>query len=107
MTTVTVLAIIDFDGKPDAPLTRVMNRRLEQFAADLQIYLEKVLSDGSNPGDLVIYLSYNRSYAIRWVIVNDIHEDVQAIVAKKCAKLGYISWKNVDLYKFRNPFPKN
>jgi hypothetical protein len=104
MTTVTVLAIIDFDEKPNAPLTRLMNQRLEQFAADLQMYLEKALPDVSNSDDLVIYISYSSNYTIRWVIVNDVHEDIYTIVADKCAKLGYITWKNVDMYKFRNPF---
>lgn len=100
MSTVTVLAIIDFEAKPSAPLTRMMSLRLENFAADLASDLDKELQHSTNFGDLVIYISYNSNYAVRWVIVNDVPASVTAIVEKKCANLGYITWKGVDLYKF-------
>lgn len=101
MTTVTVLAIIDFEARPKAPLTRMMNERLEGFAADLQAYLDKEFQNINDVEDLVVYLSYNSSYAIRWMIVNDVPKAVASLVADKCAKLGYISWKGADLYKFK------
>lgn len=101
MTTITVLAIIDFEARPKAPLTRMMNERLEGFAASLQAYLDKELQDSNDVEDLVVYLSYNSNYAIRWTIVNDVPEAITSLVANKCAMLGYIVWKDVDLYKFK------
>ncbi|WP_316811023.1 hypothetical protein [Pedobacter heparinus] len=101
MTTITVLAIIDFEARPKAPLTRMMNERLEGFAADLQAFLDKELQDVKDMEDLVIYLSYNSNYTIRWMIVNDVPAAITSLVSNKCAKLGYIAWKGVDLYKFK------
>lgn len=97
-----MLAIIDFDAKPRAPLTKMMNERLERFAAELQTCLDIELhGNNSSDKDLVVYLSYNSNYAVRWTIVNDVPEQVAALVAEKCANLGYIVWKNVDLYRFK------
>lgn len=101
MTTITVLAIIDFEAKPSAPLTKMMNERLERFAAELQTYFDVELQGNNRFADLVIYLSYNSNYAIRWAIVNDVPEQIAALVAKKCADLGYIVWKTADLYRFK------
>ena len=101
MTTITVVPIIDFEARPKAPLTRMMNERLEGFAADLQAYLDKQLQETQDCGDLVVYISYNSNYAIRWTIVNDVPKQVADVVADKCAKLGYIAWKGIDLYKFK------
>nr|WP_121271087.1 hypothetical protein [Pedobacter schmidteae] len=101
MTTVTVLAIIDFDAKPKAPLTRMMNERLDRFAADLEAFFYLELQGEQACKDLVVYLSYNSNYAIRWTIVNDVPGHIADLVAQKCANLGYISWKDVDLYRFK------
>lgn len=99
MINVAVFPIIDFDRKPHTPLTRVMSERLERLAADLQLHLEKAFPDVGRSENLMVYISYNSSYAVRWVIVNDVREDVSKIVAHICAELGYISWKSAGLYK--------
>jgi hypothetical protein len=101
MTSITVLAIIDFETKPSAPLTRMMNERLDRFAADLQAYLDLELHGRNSFGDLVVYISYNSNYAVRWTIVNDVPDQISDLVARKCASLGYIVWKGVDLYRFK------
>lgn len=103
MINVSVFPIIDFDRKPHAPLTRVMSERLERLAADLQLQLEKALPDVGSCENLMVYISYNSSYAIRWVIVNNVPEDVSKIAAGICADLGYISWKDFDLNKSGGP----
>lgn len=99
--TITVLAVIDFDTKPCAPLTKLMNKRLDRYAAELEAYLDLSLHDDHTFKDLVVYLSYNSSYAVRWVIINDVPEQIVNLVAQRCANLGYIFWKGVDLYRFR------
>ncbi|MBB5440101.1 hypothetical protein HDC92_003799 [Pedobacter sp. AK017] len=101
MITVTVLAIVDFETKAEAMLTGVMTKRLERFAQELQAYLEKVLQDERVCDELVVYLSYNSNYAIRWMVVNDVPEHVTDVVGRRCAKLGYVVWKGVDLYNFK------
>ena len=101
MNTITVLAIIDFEARPKAPLTRMMNERLERLAADLQVFLDKELHEVTDCDDLTVYLSYNSSYAIRWRITNEVPEHVINVVANKCAQLGYVVWKSSDLHKFR------
>lgn len=101
MTTITVLAIIDFETKPSAPLTKMMNERLDRFAAELQADLDLELNGVNTFEDLVVYLSYNSNYAVRWTIVNDVPKQISAVVAEKCASLGYIIWKGVDLYRFK------
>jgi hypothetical protein len=100
MNTITVLAIIDFEARPKAPLTRMMNERLERLAADLQVLLEKELREVKDCNDLTVYLSYNSSYAIRWRITNEVPEHVVNVVADKCAQLGYIAWKANEVRKF-------
>ena len=96
---VAVFPIIDFDRKPHTPLTRIMSERLERSAADLQLLLEKALPNAGSCEQLMVYISYNSSYAIRWIIENDVPEEVIRIVADICATLGYIPWKNVGLHK--------
>lgn len=101
MDTITVRAVIDFETKPKAPLTRMMNERLERFAAELYTYLDLALSGDRNFGDLVVYISYNSNYAVRWTILHQVPERISDLVAQKCAGLGFIAWKNVDLYRFK------
>ncbi|WP_448103882.1 hypothetical protein [Pedobacter panaciterrae] len=102
MTTVTVLAIIEPDLKPAPPLSKVMNERLSRFAAELQDSLTKELIENRNCEDLVIYISYNSKYAVRWKIVNDVPSAVESEVARQCAKLGFIIWKGSEIYNFKS-----
>lgn len=101
MMTVTVLAIFEPDIKPAPPLAKVMNERLSRFAAELQASLSDELEDSRDCDDLVIYISYNSKYAVRWKIVNDVPAFVASEVTGQCAKLGYILWKGSELYNFR------
>jgi hypothetical protein len=92
--TVTVLPIIEPDTKPAVPLAKVMNERLIRFAKELQdIHLKGLESDGPFFEDVVIYISYNSKYSIRWKIVNDVSANIEAEVAEQCGRLGYIKWK--------------
>ncbi|MBE9600902.1 hypothetical protein IM797_16425 [Pedobacter sp. MC2016-24] len=100
--TITVLAIIEPDIKPGAPLSKVMNERLVRVAAELQASLTDELEDSWDCEDLVVYMSYNSKYAIRWKIVNDVPPVVESEVARQCAKLGYILWKGSEIYNFKS-----
>ncbi|WP_228098905.1 hypothetical protein [Pedobacter sp. MC2016-24] len=102
MMTITVLAIIEPDIKPGAPLSKVMNERLVRVAAELQASLTDELEDSWDCEDLVVYMSYNSKYAIRWKIVNDVPPVVESEVARQCAKLGYILWKGSEIYNFKS-----
>ncbi|GAA3962121.1 hypothetical protein GCM10022246_14150 [Pedobacter ginsengiterrae] len=100
--TVTVLAITETDFVPDVSLARIMNERLKQAAAELQdIYLQSMLSVGQRKDDLVVYISYNPKYTIRFRVVNDVPEEVENFVAYTCGNLGYIKWKTnvVNVFK--------
>lgn len=90
---ITVLPIIDAE-KAGLPLSKVMNQRLVRFADELQnVHLKSFKTVYPMCTDLVIYISYNNNYAIRWRVVNDVPKEVELEVAKHCAKLGYIEWK--------------
>lgn len=102
MMTITVLAIIEPDIKPGAPLSKVMSERLVRLAAELQVSLTDELEDSWDCEDLVVYMSYNSKYAIRWKIVNDVPPVVESEVAGQCAKLGYILWKGSEIYNFKS-----
>lgn len=92
--TVTVLPIIEPDLKPAAPLAKVMNERLARFAKELQnVHLKGLEAIEPLFDDVVIYISYNSKYSIRWMIVNDVPASIEAEVAEQCARLGYIKWK--------------
>ncbi|MFC4210881.1 hypothetical protein ACFOWA_06800 [Pedobacter lithocola] len=100
--TVTVLAITETDFVPDVSLARIMNERLKQAAAELQdIHLEPMLSVGQRKDDLVVYISYNPKYTIRFRVVNDVPQDVENFVANVCGNLGYLKWKTnvVNVFK--------
>ncbi|MES2456781.1 MAG: hypothetical protein V4594_14610 [Bacteroidota bacterium] len=99
--TVTVVPILEPDVKPAAALAKVMNERLVRLAAELQDQHLKDLS-GEEPmfDDIVIYVSYNSKYSIRWKIVNDVPENIVFMVNAACDKLGYIKWKATSLYNF-------
>ncbi len=100
--TVTVLAILETDFKPDLSLGRIMNERLRIAAADLQdIHLQPLHAVGQRSDDLVVYISYNPKYKIRWRVVNDVPEDVENFVAQICGNLGYINWKTASINIFK------
>ncbi|PYF70802.1 hypothetical protein [Pedobacter nutrimenti] len=103
MMTVTVLAIIESDTIPAAPLSKVMNERLRRFAAELQ---DKHLKDldllDPDCEDVVIYLGYDSKYNVRWKIVNDVSAAIESEVARHCALLGYVLWKGSTIYNFNS-----
>ena len=101
MIDVTVLAMIERESKPGIPLVRLMNERLVGLARDLQTYLLKEFKSDKQREDLIIYLSYNSKYTVRWKIVNDVPEDVQEKANRICGNLGYIPWLAFDLYTFK------
>ena len=100
--TVTVLAILETDFKPDLSLGKIMNERLRIAAADLQdIHLQPLHAMGERTDDVVVYLSYNPKYKIRWRVVNDVSENVESFVAQTCGELGYIQWKTNSINIFK------
>ncbi|MCD0490112.1 hypothetical protein LPB86_17865 [Pedobacter sp. MC2016-14] len=102
--TVTVLAITEPEIKPAAPLSKVMNERLQRLAKVLQDeHLSSLSTVEPLYEDVVIYISYNKNYAVRWRIVNDVPIDTENRVAKECDKLGYIKWKTETLNIFKAP----
>ncbi|EDM36731.1 hypothetical protein PBAL39_17694 [Pedobacter sp. BAL39] len=99
--TVTVLAITETDVSLAAPLSTVMNERLKRLAAELQkVHLKELESVEPLMQDIVVYMSYNSKYNIRWKIVNDVPDFISQAVADQCDKLGYIRWKTSSLYNF-------
>ncbi|RZK51333.1 MAG: hypothetical protein EOO87_17900 [Pedobacter sp.] len=98
---VTVLAIFDeFDNK--APLAKVLRERLLRMATELQeIHLKPIMQMPPMDGDVVIYISYNLKYAVRWSIVNDVPDFIEKEIAQICALKGYIPWKNASLNIFK------
>ena len=99
--TVTVVPILEPDVKPAAPLAKVMNERLVRLAAELQdVHLKDLTGEEPMFDDVVIYVSYNSKYSIRWKIVNDVPENIATMVGTACDKLGYIKWKATSLYNF-------
>ena len=100
--TVTVLAILETDFKPDTSLGKIMNERLKIASADLQdIHLQPLHAMGQRSDDVVVYISYNPKYKIRWRVVNDVSENVENFVAQTCGELGYIHWKTNAINIFR------
>jgi hypothetical protein len=98
---VTVVPIIEPDLKPPVPLAKVMNERLIRFAQELQdTHLKDMEQVEPQFDDLVIYISYNSKYSVRWRIVNDVSKEVESLVAEKCAHLGYIKWKTLTVNTF-------
>lgn len=92
--TVTVLAILETDFAPQKSLAKVMNDRLQKAAKELEeVQLRSLSGKGFSEDDLVIYISYNPKYKIRYCIVNDVPADIQYFVAERCGRLGYILWK--------------
>lgn len=94
---VTVVPIIEPDLRPGAPLAQVMNERLSRLARELRDeHLKSIEFIEPAFEDVVIYISYNNNYNIRWKIVNDVSEVVVTAVTKACDQLGYIKWKTIS-----------
>lgn len=92
--TATVLAILETDFKPEKNLAKVMNDRLVRVAKELQeVHFKPMSGRGFSSDDLVVYISYNPKYKIRFRIVNDVSADIEYFVAECCGRLGYIFWK--------------
>lgn len=78
-----------------------MNERLVRFAKELQdVHLKDLESAEPLFEDIVIYISYNSKYNVRWKIVNDVPEHAIMEVAAQCDRLGYIRWKTATLNAF-------
>lgn len=92
--TVTVLPILETDFKPEKALAKVMNDRLVRTARELQeIHFKPLSGKGFTNDDLVVYISYNPKYKIRYRIVNDVPADIEYFVAESCGRLGFILWR--------------
>ncbi|HTM97513.1 MAG TPA: hypothetical protein VL088_02160 [Pedobacter sp.] len=99
---VTVVPFFDFEVLPAQPLKKVMTVRLKRLSEELQaIHLKELEFVEPFLADVVIYLSYNSKYTIRWRIANDVPKDVELMVADTCARLGYIFWKTATLNVFK------
>ncbi len=99
---VTVVPIFDFEVQPAQPLKKVMTLRLKRLSEELQaIHLKDLEFVEPFLADVVIYLSYNPKYTVRWRIVNDVPKEVELSVADVCARLGYIYWKTASLNVFK------
>ncbi|MGY4385791.1 hypothetical protein ACVWYN_002839 [Pedobacter sp. UYP24] len=91
--TITVLAIKEPRPGVVLPLEKVMDDRLNRLAAEMAAALEDRVGNEQEFDDLVVWLSYSSSYAIRWKIVNDVPSRIEEVVNKLCAILGYVVWK--------------
>lgn len=99
--TITVLAVFD-EFNHDAPLARVLKERLMRLAKELeQKHLNSISALKPLLDDVVVYISYGPSYAVRWKIVNDVPDFVEQEIARKCALLGYNIWKTNRSVIFR------
>ena len=102
--TVTVLAIFD-EFNPSTPLAKVMKERLNKLAFELQeVQLKSLMAVEPLTDDVVIYISYNPKYTVRWRIVNDVPAAIEKEVAERCAALGYIVWKTSQINVFKSNF---
>ncbi|MEJ5994205.1 hypothetical protein WG904_07190 [Pedobacter sp. Du54] len=99
---VTVVPIYDFEVHPAQPLKKVMTARLKRLSEELQaIHLKDLEFVEPFLADVVIYLSYNPKYTVRWRIANDVPKEIELIVADVCARLNYIFWKTASLNVFK------
>lgn len=100
---VTVVPIFDFENQPAIPLKKMMMGRLQRFSEELQtIHLKDLEFVEPFIADVVIYLSYNSKFTIRWSVVNDVPKEVEKIIAGVCEKLNYIPWKSINLNVFNS-----
>jgi hypothetical protein len=99
---VTVVPFFDFEAQPDQPLKKVMTARLKRLSEELQaVHLKELEFVEPFLADVVIYVSYNSKYTIRWRIANDVPKEVELMVADTCARLNYIYWKTATLNVFK------
>ncbi|MHA4896002.1 hypothetical protein ACXZ1K_14715 [Pedobacter sp. PWIIR3] len=91
--TITVLAINEPQPGVALPLKKVMDDRLNRLAREMAAVLKDRLEYEQDCEDLVVWLSYSSSYAVRWKIVNDVPSIIEEVVYKLCAESGYILWK--------------
>jgi hypothetical protein len=99
--TVTVLAIFD-EFNPHAPLAKVLKERLIRLANELQeIHLKPLAQMPPMDDDVIVYLSYNLKYSVRWRIANDVPDFVEKEVAQVCALQGYNLWKTLTVNIFK------
>jgi len=92
--TVTVVAILENEFGQSASLTKIMDARLKAAALELQDgHLADLAEKGERKDDLVVYLSYNAKYKIRYMVVNDVPADIENAVSTICGNLGYIPWR--------------
>lgn len=95
---VTVLAILETDFAIQKNLAKIMNERLERAAKELQqVHLKPLSGRGFSTDDLIVYLSYNPKFKIRFRVVSDVPSDVEYFVNELCARLGYMPWKTALL----------
>ena len=98
---VTVVAIFD-EFNPHAPLAKVLKERLIRLASELQdVDLKAVAAMPPMDADVVVYLSYNLKYTVRWRIANDVPDYIEKEVAQICALKGYIAWKTTTVNVFK------
>lgn len=88
-----MLAILETDFVPAKHLAKIMNDRLNRAVKEFaEVYLKALTGNGFSKDDLVIYISYNPKFKIRYRIVNDVHADAEYFLAACCACLGYMLW---------------
>lgn len=90
---VTVIPVFD-ELQPSQPLKKVMSERLKRLAYELEtIHLKSLTFFEPANSDVVIYLSYNSKYTVRWQVVNDVPAEVEDKVKEICMSLNYLPWK--------------
>ncbi len=99
--TVTVLAIFD-EFNPHSPLAKVLKDRLIKLANELQnVHLRSLSQMPPMDDDVIVYLSYNLKFSIRWRIANDVPDFVEKEVSQICALQGYNVWKTPTINVFK------
>jgi hypothetical protein len=93
---VRVVAILDTEFKQEPALAKIMNNRLQTAAKELQEFHLTSLHERRSTADcLMIHLSYNQKYKVRYSIIGEVPADIEYLVAERCNRLGYILYKNI------------
>ncbi|RZK48397.1 MAG: hypothetical protein EOO99_10390 [Pedobacter sp.] len=91
---VTVVPIFEYEIQPSQPLQKVMSTRLKNIAETLENeHLSFLNHIEPLNADIVIYISYNSKYTVRWQIVNDVPAEIESQVRAVCGGLNYLPWK--------------